>query len=317
MSHFPTTYWNLTRRLFEASLSIFYSQVPTCAAFGQKCNNWLGLSRDKFLSNFRTVMTSLLLLQKRWSVHRNYSSRWQIETHKNLQSHVSQKRNIHRTKSFKFSRIRAIEEEKAWNSAITATKNLWIYELFLQDSCFSLVIKPNFTRPKAKGVSDSECACSLTVVCLIPRGICNMATSRFRLYPTLFPHIPIQPSRDLFDFTLFFFFANERENWLSQGVDDGFERCVCCEIKFWWENPRFWIMTIVLRMNVWNWKGMEIVLSNYIIWVIIDQQRLNLIRDEDWREISTGLRQERRMLSWGTVVFLARIYLSTATYLKY
>lgn len=183
MSHFPTTYWNLTRRLFEASLSIFYSQVPTCAAFGQKCNNWLGLSRDKFLSNFRTVMTSLLLLQKRWSVHRNYSSRWQIETHKNLQSHVSQKRNIHRTKSFKFSRIRAIEEEKAWNSAITATKNLWIYELFLQDSCFSLVIKPNF-RHEAKGEG-----CVRFRVCVLAHG-CLFNPTR-HLQHGHFPFSPI------------------------------------------------------------------------------------------------------------------------------
>lgn len=231
MSHFPTIYWNLTRRLFEASLSIFYSQVPTCAAFGQKCNNWLGLSRDKFLSNFRTVMTSLLLLQKRWSVHRNYSSRWQIETHKNLQSHVSQKRNIHRTKSFKFSRIRAIEEEKAWNSAITATKNLWIYELFLQDSCFSLVIKPNF-RHAAKGEG-----CVRFRVCVLAHGCLfnptrHLQHGHFPFSPISDPHIPIQPSRDLFDFTLFFFFANERENWLSQGVDDGSNDAFVARLNF-------------------------------------------------------------------------------------
>lgn len=210
-------------------------------------------------------MTSLLLLQKRWSVHRNYSSRWQIETHKNLQSHVSQKRNTHRTKSFKFSRIRAIEDKKAWNSAITATKNLWIYELFLQDSCFSLVIKPNF-RHAAKGEG-----CVRFRVCVLAHG-CLFNPTRHLQHG----HFPFSPISDPlpphshstiarpFRFHALLLFRQRTRKLIIAGGWWWFERGVCCEIKFWWENPRFWIMTIVLRMNVWNWKGMEIVPSQII-----------------------------------------------------
>lgn len=57
-------------------------------------------------------------------------------------------------------------------------------------------ISASTTRPsKSIGCVRFECACSLTVVCLIPRGICNMATCRFRFYQRLFPHRPHFPTK--------------------------------------------------------------------------------------------------------------------------
>lgn len=62
-------------------------------------------------------------------------------------------------------------------------------------SCFARTSSSAMSRISASTIRPSrsigcvrfECACSLTVVCLIPRGICNMATCRFRFYQRLFP----------------------------------------------------------------------------------------------------------------------------------
>lgn len=50
-------------------------------------------------------------------------------------------------------------------------------------------------RAKAQGVSDSSVRARFAVVCLIPRGISNMATCRFRLYQSLRPRVSTPRTR--------------------------------------------------------------------------------------------------------------------------